>query len=142
VRGGVGPQEPEAGTGGKELVDVGVADVVVGRCGEARSHIGEAMLQDREVDGDGQSRPQGLLVSDGPVRAAPDDVAELLGLSHQGYGDDAGRLAHLQRPVDVKADERDRGEPGRVRVPRGHRTFRHSHSPEVRRARPGGLDAM
>src|SRR5690242_17612868 len=102
----VGLQEAEAGVARVARVGLRVADVVVRAGGEARLQLPEPVLEHREVDGDAEGAPQRLLVGDRPIRAAADEVAELLRRFDERNRDHAGRLAALERAVDVEADER------------------------------------
>src|SRR5436309_12597610 len=58
------------------------------------------------MDGDVESLPEVLLVADRPISAASDEIAEALRRSDQRDGHDARGLAHLERPIDVEADQR------------------------------------
>ena len=108
---GVGAEEAEAGQAGEVLVDVGVADVIVRRRRERRLHLGQTVLEHREVRDQGEALPQLALMCQRPVRAGADDVAESLGGPYGGDRDDARRLADLQRAVDVEAHQGHRAHP-------------------------------
>src|SRR6266403_650575 len=93
--GSIGFEKPEARAGRVVVVDVGVADVVVDRGLEARLDARQLVLEYREVDGDPQPRPQTLLMTDRPVRAATDEIAQALGPLHERDGHDTRRVADL-----------------------------------------------
>src|SRR5262249_34598774 len=80
--------------------------MIVGGRRKLHPDVRQAVLEHREVDHDAQPLPQVLLKADWPIGAAPDDIAQALGLAHQRDGHDTGRLADLERSIDVEADQR------------------------------------
>src|SRR4051812_4383997 len=79
-------------TFGVMTVHVGVADVDVTFGGEFRFDAVEMVLQDGECDRNAVLLPHALLTTDRPVRATPDDVAELVRFPHPRDRDVARRI--------------------------------------------------
>src|SRR6476661_5200295 len=86
-------------------VHVRVADVDVVLRAELGFDSIEMVLQDGKRDGNAVFLPHPLLLADGPIGAAPDDVAEPERLPHPCDGDVTRRVADFERAVYVEADE-------------------------------------
>jgi hypothetical protein len=95
----------ETSSGRKEVIHVGIADVIVLLSLEAGFDISQLVFQHHEVDVDVVLLPHVLLVPERTVRTATNEISPRFGLSHHVHGDDAGRVAGFQRSVNVKADE-------------------------------------
>src|SRR6266496_3411698 len=73
---GISSDKTEAGPGGKKMVYVGVADVVVRLSLELGLHISELVFQHHEVDADVVLFPELSLVTDRAVRTASNEVSQ------------------------------------------------------------------
>jgi DNA-binding MarR family transcriptional regulator len=100
-----GEPEVEAGLASVDLVDVGIAHVGIAKPGKSALHFGQVMLASDEIDDDAGVIPEALLVVPHPVGGTPDKAALTLQLDHRAERDRPGRVAELERPVDVEADQ-------------------------------------
>jgi hypothetical protein len=105
VRYRIDTEKTKTGPGSKKVVHVSIADVIVLLGLEAGFDVGELVFQHREVDMDAVLLPHVLLVPEGTVRTAANEISPRFGLSHHVHGDDARGVAYFQRSIDVKADE-------------------------------------
>ena len=104
----IGPEEFEPGR--QRLLPVQVfpvAYVVVDVGLELGFYVWELMLRDSEVVGDAVLFPDGPLSADGTVGATADQDSRLLRFPHEIHGQDAGRIAHFQRPIYIKTNQYD-----------------------------------
>ncbi|HIF43858.1 MAG TPA: hypothetical protein EYQ67_06925 [Dehalococcoidia bacterium] len=76
--------------------------VLVG--GELVFDIVEPMLQNGELNLDAVVQPNPLLFAHRAVRAAANQVAQVLHLANQLHGYPTRRFTHFKGPVNVKAD--------------------------------------
>jgi hypothetical protein len=106
MRDGVTRQEKlEPGAFCVMAVDVGVPDVIIRFRLKLRSYHVQLVFQYGELYRNVVVPPDAPLVADHPVGAAADNVSQIFCRPHHPHGDAAGRVAHLQGAVDVKADQ-------------------------------------